>query len=358
MRNEIMLDDDILFWNERIIVPITMRIKMLKQLHEPHFGITKTKKRAQNSLYWPGIDDDIEKMISSCHICQVNASKNKKEPMIAHEIPMRPFEKLATDIFEFKAKDYLVVVDYYSKWIELKQLRGKQARDVNSNLLEIFSRNGIPKIIIADNMPFNSLECKEFAKSLDFKFETSSPHYPKSNGMSERSVAICKDILKKTNNMHEAYLALLEYRLTPTKDLSYSPSQLLQNRNIRSKIPMKETKFDPKLNVNVETEFKKKQENVKKYYDRSAKHRNDFELNDKVYVWNGRWQKGIVSKVWHTPRSYIVKTENNGNEYRRNSRDLRRRIESGEADKDYSLPTIPSSNSMFAPKCTRSGRRY
>lgn len=356
MRNEIMIDDNILFWNERIIVPSSMRMKMLRQLHEPHFGMTKTKKRAHNSMYWPGIDDDIEKMISSCHICQENASKNQKEPMISHDIPMRPFEKLACDIFEFKAKDYIVVVDYYSKWIELKQLRRKQASDVNSNLLEIFSRNGIPRVIIADNMPFSSLECREFAKSLDFRFETSSPHYPKSNGLAERGVQICKDILKKTENMHEAYLALLEYRSIPTKDLSFSPAQSLQNRNIRSKIPMKDSKFDPSLNKNVEVEFNKKQENVKKYYDRSAKHRNDFELNDKVYVWHGRWQKGVVSKVWHTPRSYLVQTENN--EYRRNSRDLRRRIDSGEADRNYTLPTIPSSNSMFDPKRTRSGRKY
>lgn len=259
MRNDIMIDDDILFWNERIIVPTTMRLNMLEQLHEPHFGVTKTKKRATNSMYWPGINDDIEKMISACQKCQQNARRNQKEPMIAHEIPKRPFEKLACDIFEFKAREFLVVVDYYSKWIELKQLKGKQARDVNENLSEVFSRNGIPRIVIADNMPFNSLECEEFAKSLDFKFETSSPHYPKSNGLAERGVQICKNILKKAKDMNDVYLALLEYRSTPTKDLSYSPSQLAQNRMLRSKIPMKNSKFEPNRNekkINIEMKTK------------------------------------------------------------------------------------------------------
>lgn len=355
MRNEIMIDDDILFWNERIIVPTSMRLKMLKQLHEPHFGVTKTKKRAKNCMYWPGLDSEIEKMISTCHICQVNANRNQKEPLISHDIPSRPFEKLATDILEFKGKDYLVVVDYYSKWIELKQLRRKQASDVNMCLLEIFSRNGIPKVIIADNVPFNSFECREFSKSLDFKFETSSPRYPRSNGMAERGVNIVKDIMRKANNMQEIYLALLEYRSTPPKDLSYTPSQLLQNRMIRSKMPMKNSKFEPKMNENVKEELNRKQENVKRFHDRTAKHRNDFEINDKVYVWIGRWVKGEVVKVWHTPRSYLVKTENN--EYRRNSRDLRRRIDSGEADQDYRFPT-DRDNSMFARKCTRSGQTY
>lgn len=354
MRNEIMIDDDILFWNERIIVPTSMRLRMLKKLHEVHFGVTKTKKRAHDTMYWPGIDDQIEKMISACHTCQSNANKNQKEPLIAHKIPTRPFEKLACDIFEFKSNDYLVVVDFYSKWIELKQLKGKTAQDVKINLLEIFSRNGIPRIIVADNMPFNSLECRDFAKSLDFKFETSSPHYPKSNGLAERGVQICKGIMKKTNNMQEVYLALLEYRSTQPKDLSYSPSQLLQNRMIRSTIPMKTTKFEPNINENIQKELIKKQENMKKYYDRSARPRNDFELNEKVYVWNGRWQKGIVSKVWHTPRSYLVRTENN--EYRRNSRDLRRRIDSEEPDQNDANGT--NENLMFGRKCTRSGRTY
>lgn len=68
-RHEIYLDDDILFLNERIMVPMTMKNKILKQLHESHFGITKTKKRAKNALYWHGLDDDIEKMISACNIC-------------------------------------------------------------------------------------------------------------------------------------------------------------------------------------------------------------------------------------------------------------------------------------------------
>lgn len=356
MRNEIMIDDDILFWNERIIVPTSMRLKMLKQLHEPHFGITKTKKRAKNCMYWPGIDSDIEKMISACHICQVNANKNQKEPLIPHEIPSRPFEKLASDIFEYGGKSYLAVADYYSKWIEMKQLRGKQARDVNMCLSEIFSRNGIPKVIVADNMPFNSLECREFARSLDFKFETTSPTYAQSNGFSEKYVDICKNILKKTNSLHEINMALLEYRSTPVKDMSYSPAQLLQNRHLRTKMPMKDSKFEPILNENVKAELQKKQENMKRFYDRTAKHRNDFELNDKVYVWQGKWQKGIVTKVWHTPRSYLVKTENN--EYRRNSRDLRRRIESGGSEPDYTLPTTNPPNSVFARKCTRSGRQY
>ena len=347
-RNDIFIDDDILFYEERIMVPFSMIPNMLSQLHEPHFGITKTKKRARDALYWPFMDRDIENMISKCSICQENAHKNQKEPLIPHSIPNRPFEKIACDIFEYKNRDYLAIADYYSKWIELKPLRGKTAKDVNLELTEVFSRNGIPHVIIADNMPFDSYECKEFAKSLDFRFETSSPRYPKSNGMSERTVQICKNILKKSKNLQDVYLSLLEYRSTPTKDLSYSPSQLNQNRILRTKIPVKLSKYDPKICTNVQNQLENKQKKYKEYYDRTAKARNDFSMNEKVYAWiNDRWQSGHIAKVWHSPRSYVVKTDDG--EYRRNSSDIRTRFA------DESKPK--EQQTMFT-KCTRSGRQY
>lgn len=148
------------------MVPMTMNRNMLVQLHESHFGIVKTKKRAKKPLYWANMDSDIEKIINACETCQLNAHKNQKEPLIPHSIPDKPFVKLTSDIFEFKSKDYLVVVDYYSKWIELKQLTGKKAINVNQALAEVFSRNGIPKVIIADNMPFDSYECRAFESPL------------------------------------------------------------------------------------------------------------------------------------------------------------------------------------------------
>lgn len=348
MRNEIYIDDDILFLNDRIIVPTSMRKMILSQLHESHFGVTKTKRRAKNALYWAGMDGDIEKMIASCHTCQLNAHKCQKEPLIPHSIPMRPFDKIACDIFTFKNKDFLVIVDYYSKWIELKQLKGKKASDVNLELLEVFSRNGIPKVVIADNQPFGSFECKKFAETLDFKFETSSPDYPRSNGLAERAVQICKNMMKKSNNMSEVYVALMEYRSTPTKDLEYSPSQLSQNRMIRAKIPMKMSKFEPITCENVKNQFEKKELIMKKYHDCSAKARKEFMVNDNVYVYvNGKWKIGRVSQKWNTPRSYIIETED-GN-YRRNSSHLRWCIN----EKNNEI--VPNASTC---KQTRSGRRY
>lgn len=268
------------------------------------------------------------------------------------------FEKIACDILEFKNKNYLVVVDYYSKWIEVIHMRGKQASNVIVELMQIFSRFGIPKIIIADNMPFGSYECAEFAKRMDFKFVTSSPHYPKSNGLAERSVQICKNILRKSKTIIELQNALLEYRSTPTQFMSYSPAQILQNRNLRTKLPAHVDQFKPKLYPKeiVRDQINKKTFESKKYYDKNAKERNEFNVDDRVYVHNrGRWIPGVIIKKCEQPRSYIVSANNTT--YRRNSRDIRSRIENALSDQN-NLSSVPQSEISSSRKRLRNGKEY
>jgi hypothetical protein len=73
----------------------------------------------------------------------------------------RPWQKVGADIFSLYGKDYLLLVDYYIKYPEVNLLSGKNAASVH--LKSIFSRHGIPEEIVADNMPFNSVEMRRFA---------------------------------------------------------------------------------------------------------------------------------------------------------------------------------------------------
>lgn len=89
---------------------------------------------------------------------------------------------------------------------------------------------------------------------------------------------------------------------------------------------------------------------MKKYYDKTSKTGNEFQPNENVYVWNGRWQESVVKRIWHTPRSYVIQTQSN--EYRRNTRDIRKR-------KTYSPVVNPSHRETQTHiKQTRSGRTY
>lgn len=354
LRNDILLEDDILFYNERIIIPRSMRKQIIERLHEPHFGITKTLKRARSSVFWPNISNEIEHIVTHCRICQENANKNQKEPLIPHEIPNEPFKKVACDILEHKGKNFLAVVDFYSNWIELVKLKGKTAHEINIELLRIFSRFGYPHIIIADNVPFGSFECKEFAKKHDMKIITTSPRYAQANGMAERAVQICKNILKKSVSEEEMLQTLLAYRTTPIKNMYYSPAQLIQSRNLRNDLPMHENKLRPKLCVNVEQQHKNKLIKTKTDYDKSAKQRPDFEQNQNVlFQHNDKWQSGKIIKKHDTPRSYVIE-KSDGGEYRRNTRHIRRLLLDSNQNKQNEM----IQSTKVHQKVTRSGCRY
>lgn len=205
---------------------MSIRKKVLK--HISHLGIEKTKLRARQILYWPGINNDITTMVQECRICERYSAKNKKEPLTPHEKPLLPFQKVSIDILELDSKCSLVVEDNLSKWLEIRKLSNKSSGAVIEVLRSIFDTHGIPEIIFGDNNPLNSLECREYARKIGSSIITSSPEYPRSNGLAEKGVHIAKQMLRKTRDdgTHISD-ALLEYSNTPLSGLKQSPAQIL-----------------------------------------------------------------------------------------------------------------------------------
>ena len=333
MRSEIYVSQGLVFYEDRLIVPKSLRQKILADLHEGHMGMTKTLKFAKESLYWPSMAQSIENLVSSCDLCNKYAKSNKKEPIIQHEIPPRAFEKVGCDVLELCGKSYLVLVDYFSKWICCKYLSSKNSSMIISKWIEIFAEHGVPREIIADNMPFNSNECRAFANEWDILITTSSPHYPQSNDLAEKAVGIVKNMMKKTKNSDQLCVALMNYNNTPLGDLDLSPSQLSQNRRMRTKLVTKTESLEPRLNKNLEERFRKKNFKSKFYYNRNvAKHR-DFAVGDHVWLQNqiGTWTDGKIISKLNQPRSYEILLSN-GSVLRRNSKFLRLNKSSKVAD--------------------------
>ena len=129
----------------------------------------------------------------------------------------------------FHGQDYLVLVDYYSKYREFTHLPDKTAETIVGHTKSVCSGHGIPEEIISDNMPFNSHEFRKFARDWGIKVTTSSPVYPLSNGQAERFA-----------QTPDPYLTLLEYSNTPITGLEYFPAQLLMSRTLHSKLPTAE----------------------------------------------------------------------------------------------------------------------
>lgn len=324
-KDNLYVDDGIVFIDENIFVPIQLRKSMLKLLHESHFGITKTKKRAKSLFYWPYMSSDIDKLITSCKICAKFQNSNWKEPLIPHEVPNFPFEKIGSDICEIGDKMFLIIVDYFSKWIEIIKISKKTAGELIGHFKKVFATHGICRTLIADNMPYNSYEFKDFCKEWNFEINTSSPMWPISNGMSERSVQTAKNMLKKClEDSSDINLTLLEYRNIPASGLSLSPSEILMGRRTRTKIPISSRLLKTNTSNEIKNELKIIQGNYKQYYDRSARERSKLMKGDSVYIQKKKiWTPGKIIEEHSAPRSYIVQDED-GRNYRRNSHFLKK----------------------------------
>lgn len=200
-------------------------------MHEIHQGSTKTYLKARKFYYWPGLKAYINNFISACRICQKYSKNKPKEPLLSHEIRDAPFIKVAMDIAENQGKIYLIIFDYYSRWLEVCQVQGKTAESIIKQLKMVFNLFGIPKQTVSDNNPFSSAKFKKFADDWHFEIITSSPNYPKGNGLAEKGMNVAKTMLKKSNyTMIDIELYLLNYRYIPIPDLTFSPAQILQRR--------------------------------------------------------------------------------------------------------------------------------
>ena len=99
-------------------------------------------------------------------------------------LPKYPWERVAADLFQLNNSTYLLVVDYFSRYPEVIKLNSTTSKAVISSLKSIFSRHGVPSVLLSDNGPqFDSSEMKQFANTYAFQHITSSPHYPQSNGL-------------------------------------------------------------------------------------------------------------------------------------------------------------------------------
>ena len=125
-----------------------MRNEMLRRLHESHQGITRTRERARLAIYWPGIDHDIEKVITACKTCLDELPSLGKEPMLLRTPASRPFQELAVDFAYVNGRHFLIMVGCYTDWPSVCFMRDNTtARAVVTVIREYFSRTAVPNIL-------------------------------------------------------------------------------------------------------------------------------------------------------------------------------------------------------------------
>ena len=257
VKDNLWIQDGIIMYKDRLVIPASLRPRVLNLLHSAHQGVDGMRSRATVTIYWPGLNNSIRQTRKNCSTCEKIAPSQRREPLQLLPHAEYPFEQICMDAFEIKGKYYTVVVDRFSNWFLVFYYRVPlQGRHVVDTLRSVFTTYGVAQKVFTDGgLPFQSADVGKFLSEWAVTHVTSSAFYPQANGRAELAVKTAKRLLQENlapdgslncNNISQAFL---QYRNTPIKHLGVSPAQILYNRSLRDEILMdpRKLKLDKKL---------------------------------------------------------------------------------------------------------------
>ena len=246
LRDELSVYDGIVLRGTRIIIPTELQSKAVDLAHVGHQGIVKTKRLLREKIWFPAIDSLAERRVRSCLACQATTSTPiTPEPIISTPLPAVPWKTLSADFLGPlpTGELLLVVMDDFSRFPEVEIVSSTASTTVIPKLDSIFARQGIPEILKTDNgPPFNGGELTQFANHLGFHHRKVTPLWPCANGEVERFMApLMKAIraahVEQRSWKQELYTFLRQYRATPHCTTGVSPSEALNQRQMRVTLP-------------------------------------------------------------------------------------------------------------------------
>ena len=133
---------------DRLSQTIKLQHRILQMVHERHIGMIRMKQRGRDSVWWPGLDKQIEEFVRNCDICAMSGKsvKPRAAPLQPVEWPEQPWDKLQIDIFgDIQAAPYshrfiTVVHDMHSKWPEIQTSKDVTTETVITFLWTVFVR--------------------------------------------------------------------------------------------------------------------------------------------------------------------------------------------------------------------------
>ncbi|UYV82251.1 K02A2.6-like [Cordylochernes scorpioides] len=298
IKDELSCEFGCLQWRERVVIPRKLRSLILEDLHEMHLGMVKMKMIAIRYFLWPGIDKNIEELARDCRMCQESASM---PPSTISEWtwPEKPWHRLHLDLAgPFMGRMFMVLVDAYTKWLEIVIIKDFTSRTIIGHLREIFARFGLPEILVIDNgRQFVSSEFEEFTTINRIRHTKTSQYNPSTNGLAERYVREFKNSLRKNQGKDSIEINLQRFLFThrafPQTSLLAEP---LMKRSLRSRF----SNLIPKM------------AKVGEVYQDAVRKQEHFSVGSDVYFRsfaNGpKWKRGSIKELLSS-RHYLIEDE-------------------------------------------------
>ena len=204
--------------------------------------MVRTKARLRENVWWSGMDKHVEEIVRDCRLCQLVGPRAKPELVKSTRLPEGPWKEISIDLLDVSSGEHLlVVVDYYSRWIEAILLRKTDAHHVVKSIEAIFRTHGLPECVRSDNgPPFASEQFETFLEYLGIQHKKGVPYWPQSNGEVERCnetlLKIARTAQLKGRDWRNA-VQEFQYRVTPHTVTGISPAELFMGWKLRDKLP-------------------------------------------------------------------------------------------------------------------------
>lgn len=296
IKDELCFSGDILLRGMRIVIPNELRLRTVQLAHEGHPGITLTKQRLRSKVWWPKLDKMAEEFVRNCRSCVLVSAPSAPEPLRVTEMPSQPWQHIAIDFLGPlpSGENLLVIVDYYSRYIEVEIMRSIESSEVIKRLRTIFARLGRPISITMDNgRQLVSDEFQKFCREYNIQKVYTTPYWPQQNGEVERqNRSILKRLqisqAEKRDWKQDLDDYLLMYRTTPHSTTGKAPSDFVIAFPIKDKFP----EIEHPLEANSHDEEARendalRKEKSKEYADHRRRAKSsDLQIGDKVFVKN------------------------------------------------------------------------
>ena len=156
-RDKLSVVDGVIMREHRVVIPPTLRKEVSDSLHSAHQGVTGMGNRARASVFWPGISTSIQDTRELCTPCDRMAPSQPFQTPVPPTVPTMPFEAIAADYFTLGGYYYLVSVDRFSNWPELKQIKRTEENTGTAGLIKalkhLFAGFGVPVELSSDGGP-------------------------------------------------------------------------------------------------------------------------------------------------------------------------------------------------------------
>ena len=335
-RKHLYTSDGVAIYKDRIIIPPSLRPSCLSALHAAHQGTSTMTSKAEASIFWPGITNDIQATRANCTHCNRMAPSQAALPPTPPIPPEYPFQCICADYFHHQGHTYLVIVDRYSNWPIVERSQDG-AQGLIKALRQTFATYGIPDELSSDGGPeFVAHSSRQFLRNWGVHHRLSSVAFPHSNCRAEVGVKTIKRLITGNTgkdgdiNIDTFQKAILQYRNTPDPTTKLSPAMCIFGRPIKDLIPILPGKYQPHpawrdfLNLR-EAALRHRHMLQQDRWSEHTKALSPLKVGDRVRIQNqignhpNKWDRtGIVIEVRQF-HQYLIRIDGSGRQTLRNS---------------------------------------